>query len=121
MDDKMMVIDISATGEVAAMHRDQFSLGFLGDQEIERASDIKFNSATQRWAIHLKQGDGFVENPPEWLSGFAQYDEARKFEVKFLETCRMLSIDPLAPLSGGLASIMRKTTPADFLQPTKAV
>lgn len=107
MSEKMMVIDFAPTGEVTAMHRDEFNLAFLGNQKIERASDIKFDDTKQLWAIHLKDGDGFVANPPDWLSGFPTYDSARDFEVRFLEQCRVLSIDPRLPIMGAIARTMR--------------
>lgn len=119
-DEKMMTISFSETGEVNALHRDEFNLAFLGSQEIDRASDIRFDAETQRWGIHLRTKDGFVEQPPPHLAGFLSYDTARQFEVRFLEQCRMLSIDPLLPLSSALGSVMRKTSPADFLDSAKA-
>lgn len=115
MSEKMMVIDFTDTGEVEAMHRDAFDLGFLGMQDIQRASDIRFHVPSQTWAIHLREGDSFVQVPPSWLSGFPSYETAREFEVKFLEQCRMLGLDPRLPVLGAVARTMRKTA-ADFLK-----
>lgn len=87
------VIDVTPDGLVQSLHNDSFNLGFLGDQKIERASDIRFDEATQTWGIWLKEGDGFIE-PGAYLSGFDSYDYARRFEVLYLNYCRLHCVDP---------------------------
>jgi len=94
-----MVIDITATGEAHAMHRDQFNLGFLGKQEITRASDIRFDDATQLWDCYLYGGP--VHDADAWYcapeaKGFATYDLARKVEVEWLEQAALADVPPLS-------------------------
>lgn len=97
------VIEFSPEGTAQAMHNDELSLGFLGPQIIERASEIKFNEKTQRWGIWLAREDcrwataapdaGF--NPPaEGADGFGTYDGARTAEVAWLNQCRAGSVAP---------------------------
>ena len=87
------VIDFSPDGQVQAMHRDGFDLGFLGERSITRASDIKFNETTQSWDIWL-----MAKGRNEWLSsnaqGFAGYDIARKVEVRWLDESRLEGVPP---------------------------
>lgn len=84
------VIDFAPNGTVSSLHQDAFSLGFLGNQHIERATDITFNEATQKWNIR-------VLGPREWsasyLSGFDEYDEARRFEVAWINICMFVGAD----------------------------
>jgi hypothetical protein len=94
MSTDFMVVSFSPQGEVNALHRDQFSLGFLGAQKIERASEIKFNEQSQRWDIYLPDGDRWVTIPS--ATGFHEYNQAREFEVEWLETCALESVAPLS-------------------------
>lgn len=106
-----MVISFSAGGEVNAMHRDELSLGFLGKQEITRASEIKFNSDTQLWDVELPVGN-WVKDAFGWQSilasqGFKTYNGARKFEVLWLEHCALAQVNPLSPSGCNIAMRLR--------------
>lgn len=104
-----MVIDIGAAGTVSAMHRDTFPLGFLGNQQITRASEITFQEATQNWDVCLpdEMASGWTA-PSIYLTGFATYDSARKFEVLFLEHCALQSIAARSKEGTELACKLRK-------------
>ena len=88
------VIVVGQTGCVRSMHSDKFSLGFLGNQVIERASDIRFDNATQRWGIwfHIK-GD-FM--PPALSSHkmFETYEGARNHEVRVMNESLKTGLPP---------------------------
>ncbi len=96
-----MVLTFNDQGEVEALHRDQFNLGFLGKQKIERASDIKFNEDTQAWTIWLLGKYGPMTN--EAAEGFETYDQARDAEVAWLEYSAMNGFEPSSPL--GIAAL----------------
>ncbi len=104
-----MVIDIGPTGSVEAMHRDAFNLDFLGKQTIQRASDIRFDSDTQKWDIFLAHGctDEFVG--VNEAKGFATYEEARKMEVRWLEMARLHSVSPLSSEGISILNVLRQT------------
>lgn len=109
-----MVIDVEPTGVVTAMHRDAFSLAFLGKQDIQRASEIVFNAETQHWDVKLRNGSPHeVETgwsvPSVYLSHFVTYDSARKFEVLYLESCALQSIAPRSQCGIELAAGLRAT------------
>lgn len=87
-----MVISIDNSGKVEAMHNDAFDLSFLGKREIRRASDIVFED--DAWTIKLNDGNGAFTVTSPALRGFGEYETARKFEVQWLNTCRLLEIDP---------------------------
>ena len=87
MDD--MVISFDSNGVVEAMHNDKFNLSFLGQREINRASDIKHDIHTDTWGIYLNDGNGAFTVSAPALQGFNDYEEARQFEVKWLNKCRM--------------------------------
>ncbi len=89
------VIEFTESGEVTAMHRDSFSLGFLGKQSISRASEIMFNEDTQRWDIHLASPENGTFFPTP-ASGFVGYNEARDVEVAWLENCRLHDVEALS-------------------------
>ena len=78
------VIIIGTTGAVKSMHNDRFNLGFLGQQFIDRASDIRFNEVTQSWGIWFKVRGDF--HPPALPShyGFDSYETARQVEVRIM-------------------------------------
>lgn len=88
-----LVIEIGATGHVAAMHMDEFDLGFLGDKNVYRQTDIKFNTASQLWDIVYLGTDG-VNTGSLSLSSFSIYEKARDFEVLWLNECRLLGQYP---------------------------
>lgn len=106
-----MVITFDPAGSASAMHRDEFPLGFLGKQQITRASEIKFNEDSQLWDVALPGIQ--VHETETWVTveaamGFASYDEGRKFEVLWLEHCALQSIAPLSEDGQELAKALRR-------------
>lgn len=106
-----MVITFSGTGEVSAMHRDEMPLGFLGKQEIKRASEIKFNDGTQLWDVELPTGTK-VHDADVWATtapatGFRTYNGARKFEVLWLEHAALEQVQPLSERGVQIAQTLR--------------
>lgn len=94
---KSMVIDFTSEGGVEAMHRENIlDLGFLGKQEITRASDIKFDSATQTWGIWVADGQGGYHAPPKYADGFVGYEDARSVEIAWFERCRLHDWEPMS-------------------------
>ncbi len=103
-----LVIEVGSTGRVAALHTDKFDLGFLGPKSIERQTEIRFNEETQKWDIHylIPGGYGDAVNTPA-LNDFAGYEDAREFEVRWVNACRLHQIDPAMHLGLGYASFLR--------------
>lgn len=97
---KEIVFSFGQDGAVRGMHRDEMSVGFLGKQKIERASDIRFDEQAQNWRIHLADGydasgeQRFRLSPA--VGGFASYNKARDFEVYWLNQCLKEQVDPLS-------------------------
>lgn len=93
-----MVIDFDPSGGVAALHREGvLALGFLGNQDITRVTDIRFDVATQTWGLWpATSRDVFIEPPCEAAKGFASYEEARDVEVAWLERCRLFGREALS-------------------------
>lgn len=88
------VINFEATGRVEAMHSDDFDLSFLGRRSVHRASDIKFDSSGDCWDIFMNDGTGaFTVTAPD-IANFDTYENARKFEVKWLNECRLRQVGP---------------------------
>lgn len=102
------VIDFSASGEVSAMHRDEFPLGFLGRQTIARASEIMFDESTQLWDIWLIEGDP-VPRLAAGARDFPTYDTARKAEVAWLEAARLNDVHPMSAQGLALLAAIRAT------------
>jgi len=114
---KEIVIDFRPGEGVNALHMDEFPLSFLGKMEITRASTIDFNPQTQRFDITLKDatryelgmascppfrygvydGRHYVGHYPLEAAGFAGYDEARTYEVAWIQECAKRGVDPLDP------------------------
>ena len=106
-----MVIEFTEDGEVHALKRDEFNLGFLGKEEIGRASTIDWDEASQSWGINLKQHYQFTDmqvSPSSGIkpwkvrceslkysecTGFDSYEEARDCEVRWIEHCQGANID----------------------------
>lgn len=89
-----MVIDVGVTGKVGSMHFDEFNLAFLGERKIKRASDIVFSG---KWDIYMDDGTGAFTVTSPLISGFDNYEEARRFEVKWLNECRLREVTPTTP------------------------
>lgn len=90
------VVSIGPAGTVKAMHTDKFSLGFLGNQVIVRASDICWDEKTQSWGIHFNIDGAFVYPLPVY-QGFAGYEDAREFEVAVMQECIKDELAPTDP------------------------
>jgi len=114
-----MVIDFDADGTVESMHRETvLDLGFLGNQRIVRATDIRHNNDTQKWDIYPSSAlicippvgtePEFFSPPSGGLTGFASYEQARGVEVAWLEYCRLHGIDPLGVVGLAVVDDLRK-------------
>lgn len=93
------VIDFSPQGTVHAMQSDKFDLGFLGRQQIKRASEIVWLEDKQQWQILVEHENPGVFDSPLCSALFAGYEAARKFEVEALNACRLAQVQP-ASLAG---------------------
>ncbi len=102
---QLMVIDFRPDGAVEAMHRDRFNLGFLGKQQVSRASEIIFDENTQKWDIHVGVGDKFLL--VEGAKGFENYDDARRYEVRWLEQCRLHDFEPTSTEGQRILAVLR--------------
>lgn len=95
-----LVVDFLESGEAQAMHVDSFDLGFLGNKNVKRATEIKFNEETQSWGLHLPvnaQNQECVEptyRPVSEAQGFPSYEVARDAEVLWLNVCRAMGAEP---------------------------
>lgn len=107
--ENLMVLSFESNGSVSAMHRDAFSLGFLGRQRIERASEIIFDDATQKWDLHVRVGIDFV--PVSEARGFEGYDEARSMEVRWFELARLHGVQPTSVEGIGILNYLRSAQP----------
>lgn len=101
---KEMVIDFSPAGPVEGMHFDDFDLSFLGKKKVTRASEIFHNGDTDKWDITLPEDD---EPCCEAVTGFSGYDVARKFEVKWLQECRKIEVQPFSKRGVAMAMGLR--------------
>ena len=100
---KEIVIDIAPTGRTHALHFDEFPLTFLGKAKVTRASNIVFNEQLQCWDIILPDMDvAYAEN-----MGFQSYEEAREFEVTWLQECKKRGINPYDSEAEDLAGELR--------------
>jgi len=88
---ELMVFDFDSNGSVEGLHHEQFPLGFLGEMDVQRASEIMFNKNTQSWDVILPNDQAPVD---ESASGFSSYDVAREFEAKWLTVCRIEDYNP---------------------------
>lgn len=100
------VINISPSGEVRAVHSDKFSLGFLGPQNIVRASDIRWDEESQSWGIWFNVGGEFVPPLPAY-AGFSTYETVRKLEVRVMETAMLYGKSPVDPSIEAWAQAVR--------------
>lgn len=94
-----MVIDFAPTGAVQAMHRENvLNLAFLGKQKIVRATDIRFDTDSQKWGIWPRkpgaEAEDFMPPPCDAATGFDSYESARDVEIRWLEQCRLLGVEP---------------------------
>jgi hypothetical protein len=109
-----IVIDITPAGRVQGMHRDEFNLGFLGQQVITRASEILFNRDKQEWEIALPVGKKDYKVVPE-CGTHDSYNTARNFEVKWMNACRLAGVEPGSKPGRNLALQMQANETVDAL------
>lgn len=102
-----LVIEFGQTGKATAMHMDGFDLGFLGDMDISRQTDILFHKYNQNWNIAYIEEDGCRCSSPS-IQGFDTYEHAREFEVLWLNECRLLGLVPTTPAGYLLAQDLRE-------------
>ena len=88
-----LVIEVSREGKVSSMYSDKFNIGFLGPMEVYRQSEIRFNRETQFWDVEYIMKDGGYFVVPA-LCSFSGYEEARGFEVRWLNMCRLSMVRP---------------------------
>lgn len=112
---KHMVVAIDCNGQVEAMCQENIlPLGFLGKQEIRRASELKWDSNTDSWAIHVaKETEGEFHEPYPEATGFPTYDDARDAEVVWFSECRRQDVQPQSEAGHLILQTMRPT----FVQP----
>ncbi len=108
---KEIVINIAPGGVVSGMHRDELNLAFLGKQKIERASDIRFDDDHQHWRIHLADGhDPITKQQTFWrcpaVGGFPSYNEARDFEVAWLNECLKAQVPAISTEGTNIGAAM---------------
>lgn len=101
---KELVIDLKADGTAQAMHMDSFDLGFLGDKQVNRASDILWDEEAQGWGIVVAGNHLPVS---EAVCGFTGYEEAREFEVLWFQACRKAQVDPHSGEGASIADSLR--------------
>lgn len=106
---KEIVIDINQTGGMSALHMDEFPLSKFGRMDINRASTIDFNPETQLFDINLKDATAYADRDCPAACGFAGYDEARGYEVAWIQECKKLGIDPLDPEGIEIIRCLRAT------------
>lgn len=106
--DQPMVISFDPAGPVNALHRDEFTLDFLGARTITRASDIRFDEQTQLWDVWLPEAPGSQNFfRVEEAAGFPSYNAAREFEVQWLDACLLAGVDAFEDLGRSIASQIR--------------
>jgi len=50
-----IVVRVSADGNnVTGLYSDQIEYGAIGELGIERASDVRYNHATQKWEVYIR-------------------------------------------------------------------
>jgi hypothetical protein len=99
----MKVVQISAEGFLSGLHFDDFDLGQFGKKSVSRASEIFFNEHSQLWDILLPSQD----RPFPAACGFGYYDQARQFEVKWLQQCMLLGVDADSPEGDTVGHMLR--------------
>jgi hypothetical protein len=113
-----IVIDISGEGRVSALHMDEFPLSFLGKMQVSRASSIEFDEESQTFYVVVSERrsdwqrnwirSGGAPLVPDAAKGFTGYDEARLFEVDWLQKCALEEgCDPLSINGIAIAGFVR--------------
>lgn len=98
---KVEVITISAVGDATAMNSDNGLIHKAsGRKHIQRATEILHDSITDTWYVapmmHRLVGSPTamkLEYLPKALTGFSGYQIAVAFEISWVKTCMLLSVD----------------------------
>lgn len=85
------LIVITKEGTVRFLYEDDHPLLSLGDVQIVRASDVRFDNKAKRWFMHEKKTDGSERRQGE---GFIRRKDAIAFEIEVLE--KRLEVDPMS-------------------------
>lgn len=99
----MKVVQVSAAGVLNGLHFDDFDLGQFGKKSVARASEIFFNEDSQLWDIQLP----YQDKPFPEARGFGSYDEARRFEVEWLQECMIRGVDADSRPGAAVCRILR--------------
>ena len=108
------VVTIGPNGEISGLDRKKKGLDLrqFGKAEINRVSEIEFNSSTQKWFVHVIRGrfagialarghyldhlghipEGGAVNEDTLIVEFDDYDTAVAAEVAFLDAVRLKGI-----------------------------
>lgn len=99
------VMTIKSDGEISMLQSDKFDIRFLGKMVMERASNIVFDYDDQMYRILIAERED--EPHPDELRRFPLYEDAKSFEVMYLQSARMCNYDPLSPVMAALAPDIR--------------
>lgn len=100
-----LVLSISEEGKVESMYSDEFRLSFLGQETIRRQTDIVFDGT---WSlVYLDAEEG--RHPIPEAGSFDTYEEARRFEVLWLNDCRAKGYDPIGDKGRVDALLLRES------------
>ena len=99
------VMTIKSDGETSMLQSDKFDIRFLGRMKMERASNIVFDYDDQMYRILIAERED--EKHPDELRNFPLYDEAKTFEVMYLQSARLLNLDPLSEPMHAIAPTIR--------------
>lgn len=88
-----LVLDIGERGQIEGLYDDSMPLSSLnsGEVSMSRASKIEWDDMKQRWYVSLM--NGIIPHIVTKPNGFESYEEARNFEVRFLNKCREEDVD----------------------------
>lgn len=105
---KSLVIDFTASGKVKSLHFDSFPLSFLGDMEIERATEIVFCANEQKWGIVIPYTSYCGNYMAQ--SGLPSYEKARELEVAWLNECRKEQCKPCSTEGKSILKTLRENS-----------
>lgn len=100
-----IVVDIADCGSVETLHDDRFPLHEIGagSVQMQRASLIEWDEMDQHWNVRLP---GY-RLPFTETKNFKSYEQARAFEVEWLNTCRFEKVEPSSPEGLAIAKAIR--------------
>lgn len=102
--DKSFVFDVNDIGGVTGFYDDTVNIGFLGSQEVSRASEIMFNAETQSFDVILAGMDKPVAVD---CKNFPTYELGRRFEVAWLNGCKLAGVEPNSDQGVAIAASAR--------------